>query len=305
MQRLGIVLASALLAASSILFAQRWEKLSGCEFHEGSHSDGDSIEILREGKRYIFRLYFVDCLERNPASHSRRALQSRYFGLEERAETVALRVAYLASAFTRAQLRNPFTVYTRWRPVDVDSGNPAIRAFVQTAEGEDLSTLLVSEGLAIIRHGAKAVSDHPDGTSVAEFSSHLRTLEREAREKKRGAWGVAKSRGKDSVAEVIEATDRDTLVANAGKNLRVRGRVSRVGTLPGRMTFINFSGNPDREGFVGVVRKKFLHRFSQRFPNGLKSGLTGKSILLEGTLTLYRNIPQIELENPRQLQVMP
>ena len=84
---------------------------------------------MRGGKRYIFRLYFVDCVERNPDSRARRAVQSRYFGLEETAETSGLRVAYLASAFTRAQLRDPFIVYTRWQPVDVDSGNPAIRAF--------------------------------------------------------------------------------------------------------------------------------------------------------------------------------
>jgi DNA/RNA endonuclease YhcR with UshA esterase domain len=51
------------------------------------------------------------------------------------------------------------------------------------------------------------------------------------------------------------------------------------------------------------VREKFLPRFSERFPNGLKSALTGKSVVLEGTVTLFRNIPQIELEHPRQLRV--
>jgi DNA/RNA endonuclease YhcR with UshA esterase domain len=35
----------------------------------------------------------------------------------------------------------------------------------------------------------------------------------------------------------------------------------------------------------------------------LKSALTGKSVVLEGTVTLFRNIPQIELEHPRQLRV--
>jgi endonuclease YncB( thermonuclease family) len=303
MQRLRFALVWALVV--SPLMAQGWEKLTGCEYHEGSHSDGDSIEILRDGKRYIFRLYFVDCVERNPDSRARRAVQSRYFGLDETGQTSALRAAYLASAFTRSQLRQPFTIHTRWQPVDAESGNPAIRAFVQTAKGDDLSTLLVAEGLAIIRHGAKAVSDHPDGRSMTEFSAHLRILERDAREKKRGAWGIASSKVNDPGAAVVEATDYERLVANAGRHLKVRGRVSRVGRLFGRMTFINFSGNPDRDGFVGIIRKKFLPRFSQRFPNGLPSGLTGKSVVLEGTLTLYRSIPQIELENTRQLRVEP
>jgi hypothetical protein len=297
----GFALAWVLVV--SPLFARGWEKLTGCEYHEGSHSDGDSIEIWRDGKRYIFRLYFVDCVERNLESRVRRAVQARYFGLDESGESSALRVAYLASAFTRSQLREPFTVYTRWQRVDADSGNPAIRAFVQTARGDDLSTLLVVEGLAIIRRGAKAVSDHPDGRSSTEFSAHLRAVEREAREKQRGAWGMASARLEDPVAAVFEATDHESLVANAGRNLKVRGRVSRVGRLSGRLTFINFSGNPDRGGFVGIVRKKFLSRFSERFPGGLKSELTGKFVVLEGTVTLFRNIPQIELEHPRQLRV--
>jgi endonuclease YncB( thermonuclease family) len=302
MQRLGLAVVWALVV--SPLFARGWEKLTGCEYHEGSHSDGDSIEILRDGKRYIFRLYFVDCIERNPDSRARRAVQARYFGLNETAQDSALRVAYLASAFTKSQLREPFTIYTRWQPVDVDSGNPAIRAFVQTAKGDDLSTLLVAEGLAIIRHGAKAVADHPEGRTVSEFSAHLRKVERDARQKQRGAWGIASTKSNDPVVAVVDATDYQTLVANAGRHLKVRGRVSRVGRLSGRMTFINFSGNPER-GFVGIVRERFLPRFSELFPGGLKSELTGKSVVLEGTVTLFRSIPQIELENPGQLRLEP
>ena len=128
-------------------------------------------------------------------------------------------------------------------------------------------------------------------------------VEREAKEKKRGAWGIASSKVNDLGVKTVEASDRETLVANAGRYLKVRGRVSRVGRLSGRMTFINFSGNADGDGFVGIVREKFLHRFSERFPNGLKSALTGKSVVLEGTVTLFRSIPQIELEHPRQLRV--
>ena len=73
MRRLAFALVWELVV--SPLFARGWEKLTGCEYHEGSHSDGDSIEILRDGKRYIFRLYFVDCVERNPDSRARRAVQ--------------------------------------------------------------------------------------------------------------------------------------------------------------------------------------------------------------------------------------
>jgi DNA/RNA endonuclease YhcR with UshA esterase domain len=69
------------------------------------------------------------------------------------------------------------------------------------------------------------------------------------------------------------------------------------------MTFINF----DREkgGFVGIVREKFAARFSKRFPEGLGKELTGKEVRLEGTITLYRGTPQIELESPDQIHRVP
>lgn len=257
-------MASLLIASQGILLGEEWEKWDRCEFHEGPYNDGDSIEVLRDGRRYVFRLYFVDCLERNPASRIRRAAQARYFGINEASEHAALRAAYLASAVTRRALSEPFTVYTRWQPVDVASGNPSVRAFVRTANGKDLSTLLVSEGLAIIRHGRSAVSDHPDGRTIGEFSSDLRRAESKAREMKRGAWGLAGSFAGELAAGPIEASDSQTLVASAGSRLKVRGRVSRVGTLPGRMTFINFSGNPRSGGFVAIVRQKMLSRFAER-----------------------------------------
>src|SRR4030095_14639436 len=84
MRRLAFALVWSLVVLP--LFARGCEKLTGCEYHEGSHSDGDSIEILRDGKRYIFRLYFVDCVERNPDSRARRVAAARHFWLAERAE---------------------------------------------------------------------------------------------------------------------------------------------------------------------------------------------------------------------------
>ena len=303
MRRRGFLVAWAVLVSQAVLLAQAWERLDGCEFFEGSHSDGDSITVRRGGKHYVFRLYFVDCVEKNPASRVRRATQARYFGLKA-SETTALRVAYLARNFTTNKLRNPFTIYTRWQAVDPDGDNPAIRAFVETAEGKDLSTLLVNEGLAIIRHGNTAVSDHPNGRSIDQISSDLLRAEHEAKAGKRGAWGLANSsEDGDGQSELLEATDSGALISRAGTRVKVRGRVARIGALPdGRMTFINF-GDRGRDSLVGIVRARFLPRFADRFPNGLKSALVGKHVLLEGVITLYRGIPQIELESPAQLRI--
>jgi endonuclease YncB( thermonuclease family) len=299
MGRCGFLVAWAALVSQAVLVAQRWDRLEGCEFFEGSHSDGDSVEVLRGSKHYVFRLYFVDCVEKNPASRARRAAQARYFGVKG-SESTGLRAAYLARNFTKDKLRNPFTVYTCWQAVDPVGDNPAIRAFVETADGKDLSALLVNEGLAIIRHGNTAVSDHPNGRR----SSDLKKAEVEARARQRGAWGLARSsEHNDGQPELLEATDREALVSRAGTRVKVRGRVAFVGALPdGRLIFINFDGR-GRDGFVGIVRARFLPRFADRFPNGLKSALVGKHVLLDGAITLYRGIPQIELESPAQLRV--
>jgi endonuclease YncB( thermonuclease family) len=296
----------ALFASQTVLLAQSWERLDHCEFYQGSHSDGDSIEVRRDGKHYVFRLYFVDCLEKNPASRVRRAAQARYFGISEAPESPALRAAYLARNFTKHRLSHPFTVYTRWQAVDPDGDNPAIRAFVETADGKDLSTLLVCEGLAIIRHGKKAVSDHPSGRSSGEISLELRRAEKEAKDKKRGAWGLVNSRARSPAPETLEATEHEALVANAGRKINVLGRVARVVALPdGRMTFINFE-SPRRGGAcVGIVRASFLPSFLERFPQGLKSALVGRRVILQGAITLYRGTPQIELESPGQLRIEP
>jgi endonuclease YncB( thermonuclease family) len=305
MGKWGFFVVWAALASQGALIAQRWERLDRCEFYEGSHSDGDSIEVRRSGKHHIFRLYFVDCLEKNPASRARRATQAQYFGMN-RASDAPMRAAYLAKSFTRDRLREPFTIYTCWQPVDLSRGNPSIRAFVKTADGKDLSMLLVREGLAIIRHGRKAVCDHPDGQTRSEFASQLREAEEDAKKKGRGAWGLAKGDEGVLPLKVLEATQREDLVSNAGRRVQVRGRVSRVGALgDGRLTFINFSAKAGSEGFVGIVRKNFFPRFLERFPEGLAGALTGRHVLLEGVITLFRNNPQIELESPKQIRIEP
>ena len=296
-----LAVCAVLLGSHAVLQARQWERLEGCEYFEGVYSDGDSIEVRSDGKQYVFRLYFVDCVEKNPASRARRRTQGQYFGLKA-SEGTPLRAAYLAKNYTREKLREPFTVYTRWQLVDPDGDNPAVRAFVETAGGGDLATLLVSEGLAIIRHGETAVADHPNGRGSPEISADLRKAEAEARSRKRGAWGLVAASVSDQ-QEILMATDREALVSRAGTRVKVRGRVSRVGALAdGRLTFINFSAKA-REGFVGVIRASALPSFLKQFPKGLRSELVDRNVLLDGVITLHKGVPQIELKSPAQLQV--
>jgi hypothetical protein len=77
---------------------------------EGSHSDGDSVEVRRRGKHYVFRLYFVDCVERIRLARSPGGA-GRYFG--EGSESPDCVQAYLPE-ISRNKLRDPFTVYTSY-----------------------------------------------------------------------------------------------------------------------------------------------------------------------------------------------
>jgi endonuclease YncB( thermonuclease family) len=280
-----------------------WTKLDGCNYLEGRHSDGDSVEVRHGGKHFVFRLYFVDCIEKNPNSTRRRAAQGHYFGIND--EATALEVAHAATDFTRKALEKPFTVWTRWEPVSPNSDNPSIRAFIETHDGTDLAAELVGQGLAIIR-GGQALSDHPAGPQRAEMLHNLRELETKARVAGRGAWG-----GHPPVTQ-LEASDPETVLpptademlrSLAGREVRVRGTVSQVGSLPdNRITFVNFRGVP-RGGFVGIIRSAALGQFLELFPSGLAS-IEGREIEISGPITLYRNGPQIELRSPSQLKVI-
>ena len=287
-----------------------WIELEGCKFVEGPHNDGDSMEVQYKGQQHVFRLFFVDCVEKSPHSRVRRVEQAKYFGLAgDNQEDAALQVAYEAAKFTKAQLRAPFTIRTRWEKVDPTGKNPAIRAFVETSKGEDLSTLLVRQGLAIIREG-KLASDNPNGKNTSEQVRALREAETRTRLAGRGAWRLARPAESGATPEAVPrgefvATDKDGLLASAGRPVVVRGRVVKIGALPdGRITFLDFEGN-QTGGFVGVIRAGFLPLFHEKFPEGLEKALIGKEVTLKGVITLYRNIPQIELEKPRQLKITP
>lgn len=284
-----------------------WEKLEDCRVVESPHNDGDSVEIKCHGKRRVIRLYYVDCFEVSPNSQARRIEQAKYFGLpEEKREEAALQIASEATHRTATQLARPFTVYTQGVKVASTEQTPVVRAFVTTADGRDLGELLVSEGLAIIREG-KAASEHPDGRNVSEQISALRTAETHARLKGAGAWGL--NRKKATIPSppagktAFEAADRNGLFSSAGRLVTVHGRVGRIATLSqGRMIFLDFDGNEEGD-FVGIIRADFLPVILEKFPEGLEAALSGKEVTLEGVITLYRNIPQIELQRPEQLTV--
>jgi endonuclease/exonuclease/phosphatase family metal-dependent hydrolase len=94
----------------------------------------------------------------------------------------------------------------------------------------------------------------------------------------------------------LPPTDSAALAARVGQRTTVRGVVDRVGQLDsGAITFINFKDVP-RGGFVAIVRHQHLDNLEKAAGGRLREVLRGQEIEVEGDISLYKGIPQIELE---------
>jgi endonuclease YncB( thermonuclease family) len=144
---------------------------------------------LPDGRVEQFRLYFVDCPEsqfrtyRGGAdNHERIREQAKAFGIsDEQAVEIGSRAKDVVHVLLGS---GGFTLHTRW---DDPFGDRRYHAFVITPDGKPLEETLVSKGLARIHTKG---ADLPDGTSQKAYQSRLRRIEDEARQARRGAWGM-------------------------------------------------------------------------------------------------------------------
>lgn len=160
-------------------------------------NDGDSFLVEANGKSFHVRLYFVDCAETLIAFKSdaqRMREQTRYFGLSDATRTIHF--GNEAKAFVEHVLIKPFTIYTAFASGLGRSSKGRIYAFVTTADGSDLGSLLVKNGLART-HGIGR--ETPDGVSRAEMMERLRDLEMSAMLKRVGIWSESDP---DRIAEL-------------------------------------------------------------------------------------------------------
>jgi endonuclease/exonuclease/phosphatase family metal-dependent hydrolase len=106
----------------------------------------------------------------------------------------------------------------------------------------------------------------------------------------------AEARRRPASEDAFPPTDAAALAARVGQRTTVRGVVDRVGQLDsGAITFINFKG-VSRGGFVAIVRHQHLDNLEKAAGGRLPEVLRGQEIEVEGDISLYRDIPQIELE---------
>ncbi|MBU0676517.1 MAG: thermonuclease family protein [Verrucomicrobia bacterium] len=180
-----LVISSLFLAFGVVgaLADRETESLENCRFLQSEYYDGDSFHALHKGKKYIFRLYFVDTPETDTTLDERIKNQAAYWGIRE---SDIPRYGKDAARFLADKLKGKsFTVHTRW--VDAQGASRYKRnfAFVETDEGY-LSDMIVEAGLARV-YGARA--PRPDGKDANAVFQHLVELERKAKKHKRGAWG--------------------------------------------------------------------------------------------------------------------
>ena len=168
-------------------FSADLQMFSNARLMNDPANDGDSFLVEADGKPlHIIRLYFIDCPETSTSSMSdaqRVREQARYFGLSDVARTIHF--GNEAKTFVERILAKPFTVHTAFASAGGRSTKGRVYGFITTADGNDLASLLVKNGLART-HGIGRQT--PDGTSGDEMVERLRVLEISAMLKRVGIW---------------------------------------------------------------------------------------------------------------------
>lgn len=170
-----------------------YEVFRNCTLDPERHNDGDSFQVrLPDGRSEIFRLYFVDTPESDFKSyaggennHDRIRKQAGYFGISPEQ---AVAIGRKGRNYTLDLLAaGPFTLYTVW---DSPFNDRRYHAFIEPSgrgANRQLDELLVEQGLCrIFTKGA----DTPDGIPMQRRKEKLLAMEKEARARGAGAWGL-------------------------------------------------------------------------------------------------------------------
>jgi competence ComEA-like helix-hairpin-helix protein len=191
------LLTLVVLLGTSMARASELQRFSQARLLEHAGNDGDSFLIEAGGNRLHVRLYFVDCPETSVSTKSdaqRVREQTRYFGLAHGGRTVHF--GRQAQTLVARELARPFTVYTAFASAMGRSSAGRVYAFVTSADGHDLATLLVRHGLARARGLGR---ETPDGIPRDEMAARLRDLELAAMLKRTGIWAESDA---DRIAEL-------------------------------------------------------------------------------------------------------
>ena len=189
------ILLGLLLLVSGLCLAADLQTIENVRLVPTEWADGDSFLVrFPDGSEHTLRLYGADALEwhvTDNADARRLRAQRRYFGISSYGGTPAASIALAkaqgeaAAAAVRALLAEPFTVHTAFADARGDSRFQRIYAFVTTASGQDLATLLVTAGQARA-FGVYRAS--PQGLRLEDYRDALRDSELWAASQHQGIW---------------------------------------------------------------------------------------------------------------------
>lgn len=272
------ILATALLvfAGMSLHADDVLQTFSSCTFVDAEWADGDSFPVkLPDGRTLTARLYGADCIEWhvNDETLARRLrAQRRYFGIGDTEAASSMKTARdfgkSAALRTRELLAKPFTIHTAFAGARGNGEAERAYAFVTTADGKDLATILVTEGLA---RAFGVTRQLPDGKSGNEYRDELADLELTAAADRKGIWAAtdwtklaasrAEERKESAELQTVlrdsrstESIDLNTATANEIESLPGIGKKLAERILEARTTKPIRSIN-DLEGIKGLSPK--------------------------------------------------
>jgi len=225
----GILFLTTMLIFGGSLpsYAADLQMFSNVRLVNNPANDGDSFFAEAGEKSFHVRLYFVDCPETSTGSKSdaRRAReQTRYFGLSHATRTIHF--GNEAKTFVERILARPFTVHTAFASALGRSAKGRVYGFIITADGDDLASLLVKNGLArAYGIGRKT----PNGVPRDEMIERLHDLETSAMLKRVGIWSEsdperiaefrAKQRSEDQELKDIQSQVKKAVFSDGLRDL--------------------------------------------------------------------------------------
>ena len=168
--------------------ATELQKFTNVSFIDSPYNDGDSFRIKLGNSNITIRIYFADCPETKVSQNTdarRVRAQTRYFGMPSHRETVFY--GKKATEFTKQQLEKPFTLHTAFASALGRSKQGRCFGFITTANGQDLASLLVANGLARAYGVARKT---PNGISHKEMADRLNDMESSAMLLRIGIWAA-------------------------------------------------------------------------------------------------------------------
>jgi len=163
---------------------RKWLRYENASLITDEYFDGDSFHVRHGESHWIIRLCYVDTPETDTSVQERLVEQADYWGISVKA---VMDIGDEAKKFTEEFLKDGMIVETQ--KVDARGRSDRDRYFgMVSVKGRYLSEALVANGLARV-FGFNPIL--PDGTAASAHRKHLLEVEKEAKAKRRGAWGIA------------------------------------------------------------------------------------------------------------------